>query len=128
MGNHNDMQKLTKAEEQLMQVLWDLEDAFLKEIMPAIPEPKPSQSTVSTVLRILEQKEFVAHRVFGKVHQYYPLVEKDVYAKQYFQQFLGKYFEGSFSKLLSFFHREGEIDLKDLDQVMRQMEDSSDQS
>ena len=121
------MQKLTRAEEQLMQVLWELEEAFLKDIMAAIPAPKPSQSTVSTVLRVLEDKGFVAHRVFGKIYQYYPLVPKEDYAKVYFQQFLGKYFEGSFQKLLSFFHREGEIDLQELDTVLRQLEEDESQ-
>ena len=117
------MQKLTKAEEQLMQVLWNLEKAFMKDLMAAIPDPKPSQSTVSTVLRVLEQKGFVAHNVYGKIHEYYPLVEKDVYAKQYFKQFLGKYFDGSFQKLLSFFHKEGDIQLSDLDQIMKNLDD-----
>lgn len=117
------MQKLTRAEEQLMQVIWELENAFLKEIMAAIPTPKPSQSTVSTVLRILKEKGFVDYRVIGKIHQYFPLVAKEVYAKAFFQQFLGKYFEGSFQKLLSFFHQEGEINLQELDDVLRQLED-----
>ncbi|MEO1451288.1 MAG: BlaI/MecI/CopY family transcriptional regulator, partial [Bacteroidota bacterium] len=93
------MQKLTRAEEQLMQVIWELENAFLKEIMAAIPAPKPSQSTVSTVLRILKEKGFVDYHVIGKIHQYFPLVPKEAYAKVFFQQFLGKYFEGSFQKL-----------------------------
>lgn len=122
------MQKLTKAEEQLMQVLWGLEKAFMKDLMEAIPEPKPSQSTVSTVLRVLEKKGFVAHHVYGKIHEYYPLVEKDAYAKVYFSQFLGNYFEGSFHKLLSFFHKEGDIQLSDLDQIMKKLDAEADDS
>ena len=121
------MQKLTKAEEQLMQVLWGLEKAFMKDLMAAIPEPKPSQSTVSTVLRVLEQKGFVAHDVYGKIHQYYPLVEKEAYAKLYFNQFLGKYFEGSFQKLLSFFHKEGDIQLSELDEILQNLEEDNEQ-
>lgn len=117
------MQKLTKAEEQLMQVLWGLEKAFMKDLMAAIPDPKPSQSTVSTVLRVLEQKGFVAHNVYGKIHEYYPLVEKEVYAKAFFSQFLGNYFEGSFQKLLSFFHKEGDIKLSELDHIMQQLDE-----
>lgn len=118
------MQKLTRAEEQLMQVLWNLEKAFLKDLMGAIPEPKPSQSTVSTVLRILESKGFVAHKAYGKSYEYFPLVEKDAYAKAFFQQFLGNYFNGSFKQLLSFFSREGDLKLSELDELLKQLKQS----
>ena len=121
------MQKLTRAEEQLMQIIWKLEKAFLKEIMQELPEPKPKQSTVSTIIKILGDKGFISHNTFGKSHQYYPLVEKDSYAKAYFQQFLGKYFDGSFNRLLSFFHKEGEIDLKDLDEILNKLNEDKDQ-
>ena len=94
---------------------------FLKEIMEQLPEPKPAQSTVSTIIKILGDKGFISHNTFGKSHQYYPLLEKDKYAKAYFQQFLGKYFDGSFNRLLSFFHKEGEIDLNDLDEILEQL-------
>lgn len=120
------MQKLTRAEEQLMQIIWKLEKAFLKEIMQELPEPKPKQSTVSTIIKILGDKGFISHNTFGKSHQYYPLVEKDSYAKAYFQQFLGKYFDGSFNRLLSFFHKEGEIDLKDLDEILKKLDKEQD--
>ncbi|MEL6254211.1 MAG: BlaI/MecI/CopY family transcriptional regulator [Bacteroidota bacterium] len=120
------MQKLTRAEEQLMQIIWKLEKAFLKEIMQELPEPKPKQSTVSTIIKILGDKGFISHNTFGKSHQYYPLVEKDNYAKAYFQQFLGKYFDGSFNRLLSFFHKEGEIDLKDLDEILKKLNKEQD--
>jgi len=113
------MQKLTKAEEQLMQVLWDLDGAFLKDIMEALPEPKPNQSTVSTILRILKEKGFINYERFGKSHRYFPLVEKGVYARAYFGQFLDGYFNGSFSQMLSFFHKKGDLNLKDLDEVVR---------
>ena len=116
--------KLTRAEEELMQILWDLEKAFLKDIMNAFPEPKPAQSTVSTVLQILEEKNFVAHNTYGKAHQYYPLLEKEVYAKEYFHTFLGKYFEGSFERMLNFFMEEGSLSMEDLDQVMRKIEEN----
>lgn len=116
------MQKLTKAEEQLMQVLWDLEKGFLKEVMEAIPDPKPSQSTVSTVLRILEEKGFVAHHTFGKIHQYYPLVDKGSYAKFFFGKFLNNYFDGSFRQMLNFFAREGSLDLKDMDAILKDLD------
>lgn len=117
------MQKLTKAEEQLMQVLWSLGPAFLKEIMDAVPEPKPSQSTVSTLLRILREKGFVDYEAFGKSHRYFTLVSKETYASEYLSHFLDRYFNGSFKQMLSFFHRKGELNLQDLDEVMRMAEE-----
>ena len=120
------MEKLTKAEDQLMQVLWRLEKAFLRDLMEEVPasgkqKTKPSQSTVSTLLRILEEKGFVAHHAYGKTFEYYPLVSKEAYAKFYFGSFLGKYFEGSFSNLLSFFHQEGDLNIKELDEILKQL-------
>ncbi len=113
------MQKLTKAEEQVMQVLWDLGPAFLKEIMTSFPEPKPNQSTVSTLLRILREKQFVDYEVFGKSHRYHALVSKESYAQEYFSHFLRGYFGGSFRQMLNFFHQKGELSLQDLDEVMK---------
>ena len=111
---------LTKAEEQLMQILWKLEKAFLKEILDAYPE-RPKQSTVSTLLKILEGRGYVDHHVFGKVHQYYPLVEKEVYAREQFGGFLSKYFDGSFQKMLSFFHGKGDLDIEELDELLEKL-------
>ena len=122
------MQKLTKAEEQLMRVLWKLKQAFLKDIMQELSEPKPKQSTVSTILKILREKGFISHHTYGNAHQYYPLVEKNIYAKAYFKQFLGKYFDGSMNQLLSFFHQEGEIDLKELDEILENLKDQETKS
>lgn len=119
------MQKLTKAEEQIIQVLWDLGDAFLKELMDAIPAPKPSQSTVSTILRILEKKGFVAHRSFGKSFQYYPLVQKEEYAREYFGNYLENYFGGSFKKMLSFFVAKEDLDLNTLNELLDETESES---
>lgn len=112
--------QLTKAEEQLMQILWKLEKAFLKEILDAYPE-RPKQSTVSTLLKILENKGFVDHHVFGKVHQYYPLVEKDAYASSQMGGFMQKYFDGSFQKMLSLFHKKGDLDIKELDKILEHL-------
>lgn len=118
------MQKLTKAEEQMMQLLWKLEKAFLKEIIEAYPEPKPKKSTISTVLRILEEKGFIRHESFGKVYQYIPVVTKEHYAKFYFGSFLTGYFDGSFQKLLSFFYKEGDLSMETLDALMEMSEEN----
>ena len=75
------IKQLTKAEEQIMQELWLLDKAFLREIIEAMPEPKPHQNTVATIVKILVEKEFIGVTVFGRTHQYYPLVSKDAYSK-----------------------------------------------
>ena len=116
------MQKLTKAEEQIIQVLWDLGPAFLKELMEAIPEPKPSQSTVSTILRILKKKGFIDHKSFGKSFQYFPKVTKEEYARDYFGNYLENYFGGSFKRMLSFFVAKEDLDLETLNELLEETE------
>ncbi|MEL6592016.1 MAG: BlaI/MecI/CopY family transcriptional regulator [Bacteroidota bacterium] len=127
------IQKLTKAEEEIMQIIWKLEKAFLKDIMAEVNKDKDKdkemkQSTVSTMVRLLMDKEFVSYEAFGKSYRYYPLIPKSAYAKFYFDNFLGRYFDGSFKRLLSFFHAEGELRLEDVNQIMESLEDSDDQA
>lgn len=112
------MQKLTKAEEELMKALWDLEKGFLKEIMENFPGKTPKQSTVSTVLKILEEKGFVSHETFGRTHRYFPLISKDEYATKFLRHFLGDYFDGSFQKMMSFFSKEGNLSMQDIEQLL----------
>lgn len=114
------IQKLTRAEEELMQKLWKLERAFLKDIIGSFPEPRPAQSTVSTLLKIMEKKGFVDHKTYGKSFEYFPLVSKQDYAKAYFGTFLNSYFGGSFKKMLSFFVEEDDLDLATLDELVRE--------
>ena len=114
------MQKLTKAEEVLMQRLWELEKAFLKDIIEALPEPRPAQSTVATMLKIMESKGFIDHNTYGKSFEYFPLVSKNDYSKAYFSQYLNRYFGGSFKKMLHFFMEEDDLDIETLDELMRE--------
>jgi BlaI family transcriptional regulator, penicillinase repressor len=114
------MQKLTRAEEELMQKLWDLERAFLKDIIEAMPEPRPAQSTVATLLKIMETKGFVDHKAYGKSFEYFPIVSRKEYSKAYFGQYLNSYFGGSFKKMLHFFMEEDDLDLETLDDLMRE--------
>ena len=95
------MKELTKAEEQIMQVLWDLNRAFVKEIIDRLPDPKPAYNTVSTIVRILQDKGFVGHETYGKSHCYYPLVDKDTYTRKFLKNFIGNYFQNSFSQMVS---------------------------
>jgi predicted transcriptional regulator len=116
--NNKPMSKeLTKAEEQVMQVLWKLEKAFVKDILDNMKSPKPAYNTVSTIIRILQKKEFVGHYSFGKSHQYYPLITKEEYRKQFFKGFLSRYFSGSFNQLVSAFSEEENMSVEDMEEL-----------
>jgi predicted transcriptional regulator len=117
------MKELTKAEEEIMQVLWDIGKGFVKDILEKLPEPKPAYNTVSTIVRILETKGFIAHKAFGKTHEYFPVVEKEVYKRDITKNVVEKYFDGSFRNLVSFFVDEKKIKLGDIDFILRQIEE-----
>lgn len=116
------MKELTKAEEQVMHILWNLERGFVKDIIEQFPEPKPAYNTVSTIVRILEKKEFVGYKAFGKTHQYFPLVTKEAYTKYTANRLVDNYFDGSFKNLVSFFVRDNEMTVKEMDQLMQIIE------
>lgn len=115
------MKVLTKAEEQVMQVLWKLEKGFLREIIDAMPAPKPHQNTVATLLKILVDKEFVSITVLGRQHLYTPLVGKDEYSKRTMKQIVKGYFEGSFSNVVSFMVKENNISIEELESLLAQI-------
>ena len=112
------MKELTRAEEQIMQVLWDLEKAFVKDIIERLPPPKPAYNTVSTIVRILEKKGFVGHEAFGKTHQYHPLVSKDRYTKDFLRRFVRNYFGDSYQELVSFFAKDRDVGLSELEDIL----------
>lgn len=113
------MKELTKAEEQVMQFLWKLEKAFLKDIVDEFPEPKPAYTTISTVIRVLVKKEFIGYNTYGKVHEYYPLVEKQDYFGNHFKGVVKNFFNGSVSKFASFFTNSKELNLSELEEIKR---------
>lgn len=116
------MKELTKAEEQIMQILWTMEKGFVNDILEKLPLPKPAYNTVSTIVRILARKGFVGHTAYGKTHEYYPLVSKREYTKSYFKGFMNNYFENSYQALTSFFTKENNLSLKELEEIKRLME------
>jgi len=112
------MKELTKAEEQIMQLLWEQEKAFVKDIIEKIPEPKPAYNTVSTIIRILEKKGFVGYTAYGKTHEYFPMVSRKDYTRSFMKNFMRNYFSGSFQEMVSFFAKEDNMSLSDLDELM----------
>lgn len=117
---------LTKAEEEIMQALWQLDKAFVKDIVDLLPAPKPHYNTVSTIIKILCDKGFVGYESFGKSNRYYPLMQKDEYSKKTMNQFVSKYFNGSFAGMLSFFAQEKDITVQDLEAILKELKQSPD--
>jgi len=112
------IKKLTTVEDQLMQILWRLKKGYIKDIIKEIPSPKPAYNTVSTIIRILEQKGFVDHKAFGKTHEYFPLVDRKEYSNFYLKNFITAYFSGSFENMLSFFAKENDLNIQELEELL----------
>ncbi len=115
------MKILTRAEEQIMQVIWKLDKAFLREIIDELPAPKPHNNTVATIIKILVEKEFVGITLFGRTHQYHPIVSKEAYSKATMKSFVKGYFEGSFSNAVSFMVKENSLSVDDLELLLKQL-------
>ena len=115
------IKELTKAEEQIMQILWNRERGFVKDVIEDMPEPKPAYNTVSTIIRILEKKGFVGFKTYGKTHEYYPLIERDTYRSFSLKNMLGNYFGGSIEKLVSFFARDNNMDIKQVEAILKEV-------
>lgn len=110
---------LTKAEEQIMQILWQLKIASVKEVITQLPEPKPAYNTVSTIIRILETKKIVAHKKHGKGYKYYPIVKKETYSNQSLNKLVNNYFNGSFKSMVSFFVKNNNVDVQDVEEILK---------
>ena len=115
------MKELTRAEEQIMQILWKLERGFVKDIIDDLPVPKPAYNTVSTIIRILEKKGVVSHKAYGNTHEYFALITKDEYKKKYFKSFLTRYFGDSFPDMVSFFAGDRDLSLQELEEIRQRL-------
>jgi len=118
------MKALTKAEEQVMQVLWQLKQGFLKDIMEEIPEPRPHSNTVATILKILVDKGFVDYEVQGRNNLYMPRIGKTEYGKKSINQLVKGYFEGSAAKLVSQFVSDNKLSLEELEGLLQQIKNA----
>ena len=116
------MEKLTNKEEEIMRILWRLEKAFVKEVMAEMPKEKLHYNTVSTIIRNLEEKGFVAHHAFGKTHQYYPEVTKEEYRKQFMNMATKRFFDSSYKSVVSFFAKEEKISAQELREILEIIE------
>ena len=118
------MLQLTKAEEQVMKILWELEKATVQNILEKFSPPKPARTTVATVLSILENKGFAEHNSVGKVNVYYPIIQKEAYSKSQLSGIMKNYFNNSFASMASFFAKENNLSIEDLDQLLEDTRDA----
>jgi len=115
------MKTLTRAEEQIIRILWDLGKASVKQIREQLPEPKPAVNTVSTIVRILENKGFVSHEKKGRGYVYFPLVRREDYTRFSLRRLVNHYFDGSFKNLISFFARQEDLDVHELEDILNEL-------
>lgn len=120
------MKELTKAEEQIMQILWKIDKGFVNDIIEYLPEPKPAYNTVSTIIRILEKKGFVAHTAYGKTHEYFTLVSKPEYTKGYMKGFVKNYFSNSYKNMVSFFSKNDKFSVNELEEIINVLQEQVD--
>lgn len=115
------MKQLTKAEEEVMHILWQLEKCNVAAIINELPEPKPAYNTVSTIVRILESKGFVDHEQKGKGYLYFPILRKSDYSNQSINKLVDGYFQGSFKSMVSFFMKKNDMSLSELESILREI-------
>lgn len=116
------MKDLTKAEEQVMQIVWKIRRGFVKDILEEFPDPKPAYNTVSTIVRILERKGFIGHHAYGKSHEYFPMVSKKEYTKTFLNGMLSGYFSDSYKQLVSFFSNENKLSISEMEEIKEMIE------
>jgi BlaI family transcriptional regulator, penicillinase repressor len=116
------MVTLTKAEEKIMMILWDIEKGFIKDILDQYPDPKPPYNSVSTIVRVLVQKEIVGFTAYGNSHQYHPLISKEAYSKGQLSRLVKDYYDNSLSQVVNFFTESKKLDEKELDEAMKMLE------
>ena len=114
--------ELTKAEEQVMQYLWNISKGFLKDIVDQFPEPKPAYTTVSTVIRVMVKKGFVGYNTYGKIHEYFPLISKTDYSQNHVKSLINNYFNGSTPEFALYFANE-QLNLSELEEIKKLIED-----
>lgn len=112
------MQKLAKREEQIMQVFWSIGKAFIKEVIPELPDPKPHYNSVATMVKILEEKGFLGHETLGNIYCYFPVISKEDYQKHAMKDIVSQYFDNSYPNMLAFFAKEQKMSEQELNDIM----------
>ncbi len=117
------MKRLTKSEEEIMQIIWKLERCTVSDVIKELGMPKPPHSTISSIVRILEKKGFLDHKAYGRTYEYGPIISRELYSKRTLKAFVSDYFEGSMNSLVSFMVQEKDLDIKELSELLKKMEE-----
>jgi predicted transcriptional regulator len=113
------MKRLTKREEELMKILWDMERGFVKDMLQKYPKPRPHYNTVSSLIRTLQEKKFIGYKQYGNTYEYFPLVPKEEYRKSFMQQVIRDYFDNSYKNAVSFFVQDKNLKPEELDEIVK---------
>jgi len=116
------MKRLTKAEEELMQMIWDNGPTTVSQLIEKMEDPKPPHSTISSIVRILEKKGFLDHKAYGRTHEYFPVIEKKTYSKFSLKNLVSNYFQGSMNDMVSFLVEENDLSLKELSHLIDELD------
>ena len=117
------MYTLTKAEERIMQILWDIEKGFINDILEKFPEPKPPYNSVSTIVRVLVKKDIVSFKKYGNTYEYYPMISREEYRKGQMGRLVKDYFSNSFKQVVNFFSEKPDLDVEEIEEVMKMLEE-----
>lgn len=117
------LQEITKAQEDILKVMWDLNEGAIADVLDRLPEPKPAYTTVATVIKVLEKKGYLAHKTFGKTNVYYPVVSKSEYTKSVLRSTITGLFNGSVNQLVSHFVKDKDVDLQELEAMKSMLEE-----
>lgn len=112
------MEKLTNKEEEVLHILWQLKKGFVKDVVSKLPNPKPHYNTISTIIRKMEEKGYIEYIAYGKTHEYYPVITKEEYRKNYMNKTITNYFENSYKNAVSFFAKEEKISIEELKEII----------
>lgn len=118
------MEKLTQREEHVMQLLWKLKEAVVKDLIEQYPDPKPPYTTVSSIIRILEGKGYVGHKAYGKTHVYRPLISRQEYRRHTFSRLVREYFGGSYKEVVSYMMEEEALPEEEIEQIRAIIEEA----
>lgn len=117
------MKEITKAQEEILKALWEINEGAVSDVLDVLPEPKPAYNTVATVIKVLEKKGYLAHKTYGKTNVYYPVVEKKEYAGNILKETFKNFFNGSLNLMFSQFMKNKKVSLKELEELRKLLED-----
>ena len=119
------MKRLTRKEEELMKILWKLKKAFVKDMVEQYNDPKPHYNTVSSLVRLLQEKGVIGYKQYGNTYRYFPLISKEAYRRSFMKQVVSDYFDNSYKSAVAFFVKEKGLSAKELEELVRMIKEKN---